>query len=35
MMGRDGDLTDAALACAVLEQEVANLERALAVFRQE
>jgi hypothetical protein len=34
-MGRDGDLTDAALACAVLEQEVANLERALAVFRQE
>jgi HPt (histidine-containing phosphotransfer) domain-containing protein len=35
VMGRDGDLTDAALACAVLEQEVVNLERALAVFRQE
>jgi CheY-like chemotaxis protein len=35
MMGRNGDLSQAALACAALEQEVADLERALAVFRQE
>jgi HPt (histidine-containing phosphotransfer) domain-containing protein len=35
MMGRGGDLTQAAPACTVLEQEVANLERALAAFRQE
>ena len=35
VMGRDGDLTQAALACTVLGQEVANLEQALAVFRQE
>jgi two-component system, sensor histidine kinase and response regulator len=35
VMGRDDDLTHAALACAALEQEVANLEQALAVFRQE
>ena len=34
-MGRSGDLTQAALACAELEKEVANLEQALAVFRQE
>jgi hypothetical protein len=34
-MGRGGDLTHAAVACAALEKEVANLERALAVFRQE
>jgi PAS domain S-box-containing protein len=35
VMGRSGDLTQAALACAALEQEVAALERALAVFRPE
>ena len=35
VMGRSGDLTQAALACAELEKEVANLEQALAVFRQE
>ncbi len=34
-MGRSGDLTQAALACAELEKEVANLEQALAGFRQE
>ena len=35
VMGRSGDLTHAALAGAALEQAVADLERALAVFRQE
>jgi two-component system, sensor histidine kinase and response regulator len=35
VMGRSGDLTHAALACAALEQEVAALERDLAGFRQE
>jgi HPt (histidine-containing phosphotransfer) domain-containing protein len=35
VMGRGGDLTQAAPACAELEQEVARLGRALAVFRGE
>jgi len=35
VMGRGGDLTQAAPACAELEQEVAHLGRALAVFRGE
>jgi len=35
MMGRGGDLTQAAPACTALEQEVAHLGRALAVFRGE
>jgi HPt (histidine-containing phosphotransfer) domain-containing protein len=35
IMGRGGDLTQAAPACAELEQEIAQLGRALAVFRGE
>ena len=35
MMGRGGDLTQAAPACTALEQEVAHLGRALVVFRGE
>ena len=35
VMGRGGDLTQAALACAELEREVAQLGNALAVFRGE
>jgi HPt (histidine-containing phosphotransfer) domain-containing protein len=33
VMGRGGDLTQAAMACAELEREVAQLGQALAVFR--
>jgi hypothetical protein len=35
VMGRGGDLTQATLACAELEREVAQLGNALAVFREE
>jgi CheY-like chemotaxis protein len=35
VMGRGGDLTQVALACAELEREVARLGQALAVFRGE
>jgi two-component system, sensor histidine kinase and response regulator len=35
VMGRGGDLTQAAIACTELEREVAHLGHALAVFRRE
>jgi hypothetical protein len=35
VMGRGGDLTQATLACAELEREVAQLGNALAMFREE
>jgi HPt (histidine-containing phosphotransfer) domain-containing protein len=35
VMGRGGDLTQARVACAELEREVAQLGNALAVFREE
>jgi CheY-like chemotaxis protein len=35
VMGREGDLTQAALACAELEREIAHLTQALAVYRGE
>ena len=35
VMGRGGDLTQAAMACTELEREVAHLGQALAVFRRE
>ena len=35
VMGRGNDLTQALMACTELEREVAQLERALAVFRGE
>jgi len=35
MMGRDGDMSEAEEAYAVLENEIACLTRALAMFRKE
>jgi HPt (histidine-containing phosphotransfer) domain-containing protein len=33
VIGREGDLTQAVLACAELDREIAHLTRALAVYR--
>jgi len=35
VMGRGGDLTQAAIACTELEREVTHLGHALAAFRRE